>query len=81
MTTRIEKIKVENLPKIDYTSSLAACFRSASLTNKRLQEMDKLKKPNKKLQHERELHGWSQARVAEKLGTTVKRVANSCQIY
>jgi tetratricopeptide (TPR) repeat protein/DNA-binding XRE family transcriptional regulator len=37
--------------------------------------MDKPKKPNKKLQHERELHGWSQARVAEKLGTTVKRVS------
>src|SRR5260221_2244734 len=37
--------------------------------------MDKPKKPNKKLQHERELHGWSQARGAEKLGTTVKRVS------
>lgn len=37
--------------------------------------MDKPKKPNKKLQHERELHGWSQARLAEKLGTTVKRVS------
>jgi transcriptional regulator with XRE-family HTH domain len=36
--------------------------------------MNKLKKPNKKLQHERELYGWSQAKVAEKLGTTVKRV-------
>ncbi len=37
--------------------------------------MNKLKKPNKKLQRERELYGWSQARVAEKLGTTVKRVS------
>jgi len=37
--------------------------------------MDKLKKPNKKLQHERELQGWSQARLAEKIGTTVKRVS------
>src|SRR5712671_3441176 len=37
--------------------------------------MDKPKKPNKKLQYERELRGWSQVRVAEKLGTTVKRVS------
>src|SRR6266566_37295 len=37
--------------------------------------MDKPKKPNKKLQHERELRGWSQARLAEKLGTTIKRVS------
>jgi transcriptional regulator with XRE-family HTH domain len=37
--------------------------------------MNKPKKPNKKLQRERELYGWSQARIAEKLGTTVKRVS------
>ncbi len=37
--------------------------------------MGKPKKPNRKLQHERELRGWSQARLAEKLGTTVKRVS------
>jgi len=37
--------------------------------------MNKLKKPNKKLQRERELYGWSQARIAEKLGTTIKRIS------
>ncbi|MBV9691550.1 MAG: NACHT domain-containing protein [Ktedonobacteraceae bacterium] len=37
--------------------------------------MDKLKKPNEKLRLQRELQGWSQARVAEKIGTTVKRVS------
>jgi transcriptional regulator with XRE-family HTH domain len=37
--------------------------------------MDKLKKPNEKLRLQRELQGWSQARLAEKIGTTVKRVS------
>lgn len=37
--------------------------------------MDKPKRPNKQLHYQRELRGWSQARVAEKIGTTVKRVS------
>lgn len=37
--------------------------------------MDKPKKPNKKLQHERELRGWSQQSLAEALGTDFKRVS------
>jgi transcriptional regulator with XRE-family HTH domain/tetratricopeptide (TPR) repeat protein len=37
--------------------------------------MDRPKKPNKKLQNERELRGWSQQYVAEALGTDFKRVS------
>jgi transcriptional regulator with XRE-family HTH domain len=33
------------------------------------------KKPNKKLQHERELRGWSQQNVAEAIGTDFKRIS------
>ena len=36
--------------------------------------MSKLKKPNRKLQHERELRGWSQQKVAEELDTDEKRI-------
>ena len=37
--------------------------------------MDKPKKPNRKLQNERELRGWSQQSVAEAVGTDFKRVS------
>jgi len=36
--------------------------------------MSKSKKPNRKLQHERELRGWSQQKVAEEIGTDEKRI-------
>lgn len=36
--------------------------------------MSKPKKPNRKLQQERELRGWSQARLAEEIGTDEKRI-------
>lgn len=37
--------------------------------------MEDAKRPNKKLQHERELRGWSQAFIAEKIGTVEKTVS------
>ena len=37
--------------------------------------MDKTKRPNKQLQYHRARRGWSQARMAEKIGATVKRVS------
>jgi transcriptional regulator with XRE-family HTH domain len=37
--------------------------------------MSKLRQPNEKLQHQRELRGWSQRKVAEELDTTEKRVS------
>src|SRR5579875_3667232 len=37
--------------------------------------MGSSKKPNKKLQHERELRGWSQQNVAEAIGTDFKRIS------
>src|SRR6266566_5817508 len=37
--------------------------------------MGNTRTPNKKLQHQRELNGWSQAYVAKQVGTTVKIVS------
>src|SRR5216684_6078086 len=37
--------------------------------------MDKPKKPNKKLQHQRELWAWTQQQLADEIGTSVKRVS------
>lgn len=37
--------------------------------------MGSSKKPNKKLQHERELRGWSQQNIAEAIGTDFKRIS------
>lgn len=37
--------------------------------------MEDAKRPNKRLQHERELRGWSQAYVAEKIGSVEKTVS------